>query len=119
MRLRNTKAEIVNAGDWVCEAVLWTMWVHHGDLRAHKECQMITIDGHKFSQLMRKNNILWIQLHKYAAAFVAELNKISAETLTDLLTGGRDDALIDPHDILLRHAILPKAGFLKQTSGKN
>jgi hypothetical protein len=78
--------ECVLIGQWVCEAVLWTLrWIHLGDLQAQSETQIITIDSNEFGQSVRSHRLLWVGVRSYAQRFLEALNRISREDLTDML----------------------------------
>jgi len=75
----------VAEGQWITEAVLWTPWIHLGDLQAITDCQLITVDANSFGSAVRNATSLWSVLHRYGLAFVLELNTISRSDLTDNL----------------------------------
>jgi len=75
----------VGEGQWITEAVLWTPWVHLGDLQALTDSQLITVDANSFGSAVRNATSLWSVLHRYGLAFVLELNTIQRTDLTDNL----------------------------------
>jgi hypothetical protein len=87
-------------GEWICEAVLWTPWLHLGDLHAARESQLITINAAAFGDSVRQNKPMWLGLRRYAEKFVRTLNKIEREDLTDLL-----------HQVLASQEIIDEADF--------
>lgn len=76
--------EYVCEGQWVAEPVLWTQWVHLGDMVAINETQVVTIDAATFGDAVQANKVLWESIQGYARKFIALLNEQDAEDLTDL-----------------------------------
>jgi hypothetical protein len=72
------------SGEWACEGVLWTEWVHCGCLRARSECSLILLDAHQFQATALQYQTNECYPTKYAMAFVKELNNIKRSNLTDL-----------------------------------
>merc|ERR1712118_381950 len=44
---------IVEPGDWISEAALWTEWQNCGELRAMDTCAVVAVDAHTFSETLR------------------------------------------------------------------
>merc|ERR1719210_2537913 len=38
---------IVQPGSWLCEAALWSYWLHVGTLQAERRCRLLAIDAEK------------------------------------------------------------------------
>lgn len=74
----------LTTGEWICEASLWTSWVHLGDLQAVTDASVISIDTAIFGQGVSRDLSLWYVLHKYGQRFVEELNVVNREFLCDL-----------------------------------
>jgi len=87
--------EVLRENKWVCEAVLWTPWLHLGDLLAVTESQIVSVDAASFSEAVQINKPLWHAVHRYADKFVRALNEVSREDLTDLC-----DQLFHPDDAI-------------------
>jgi len=87
--------ELISEGSWVAEAVLWTPWVHLGDLQAQTECQVITIEASIFGETIQMNRPLWLSVQKYALKFMDALNRVRCDSLTDLC-----DELFSPTDAI-------------------
>mmetsp|Transcript_124374 Transcript_124374/g.346235 ORF Transcript_124374/g.346235 Transcript_124374/m.346235 type:complete len:746 (+) Transcript_124374:20-2257(+) len=57
-------------GQWVCEQVLWTQWVYHGNLQGSTDCKMLALDASVFWRIASPGNTAGLDLGKYAAEFV-------------------------------------------------
>lgn len=81
-RQANQPVQFVETGDWVCEPVLWTTWIHCGSLTASHECELMALDALAFRGVAN----LFPTRHaaKYAMAFVLQLNKVDRVSLSDL-----------------------------------
>jgi len=79
------ETEVVIEGEWVCEAALWTTWLHQGDLQARVDCQVITVDAQLFAEAVKHHTPMFMKVRKYAMKFVAQLNKVCRDDLTDLV----------------------------------
>jgi len=77
--------EFISEGQWVSEAVLWTAWMHLGDFQAITECQTVLVSAEQFASIIKSNKPLHLAMTKYAEAFIAEINKLERDELTDLL----------------------------------
>merc|ERR1712113_808091 len=44
-------AEEMNKGQWACEHVLWTLWVHCGQLHAKTECHLTVLSAERFQKI--------------------------------------------------------------------
>jgi len=77
--------DYVLIGQWACEAVLWTPWIHLGDLMAVEESQVITVEAETFAKLVAANNVMWAGMRRYCDAFLRELNQVNPDDLTDLM----------------------------------
>jgi len=67
----------VTMGQWFCEAVLWTPWVHQGRMTATQECELITIDGDKFRATVthHRTDAKWARM--YGEQYVKSMNKLA------------------------------------------
>uniref|UniRef100_A0A7S4PY19 Ion transport domain-containing protein n=1 Tax=Alexandrium monilatum TaxID=311494 RepID=A0A7S4PY19_9DINO len=72
-------------GQWVAEAVLWTPWLHLGDLMSLTESQVLIINSSQFGAAVQVHKPMWLGLRRYAEKFVQALNRLKKEELTDLL----------------------------------
>lgn len=72
----------VSKGQWICEAVLWCPWVHHGVLHAKTESDLIALDALKFREVVTEHFIDVSYAQSYGMAFVQALNEAAktAET---------------------------------------
>lgn len=80
------KAETVKPPDWVCEAFLWTPWVHCGTLKAKEYCCLCMLNAKEFQAIATQFQTEENHARTYAREFVALLNKTSAGNLSDTLT---------------------------------
>jgi len=66
----------VNTGDWCAEPVLWTSWVHRGDLVGTGNCKLCVVDVNSFQSI----SLLFLHdtfdPREYAEQFVQELNAL-------------------------------------------
>jgi hypothetical protein len=70
-------------GNWACEAVLWTTWMHCGTLQACSECNLLGLNSRKVRNVW--GNTPFSQVRSYAQKFVKELNECDRQELTDLV----------------------------------
>jgi len=78
----NTKVDL-QAGDWISEAVLWTLWMYRGELCATSNCRLCVLDAKQFQDMAG-------QFHhhgdfspkQYAEQFVSRLSE-NAKTTND------------------------------------
>jgi len=70
--------------DWLCEAVLWTSWIHCGSARATTGSAIISIEGSSFAQTVCQETVTRQFASEYAANYVAWLSCIPRGDLTDL-----------------------------------
>lgn len=84
----NTSHKPIGVGDWACEQVLYTPWVHLGELRAMLESRLLALDATQFGEVMASSNLVsWELCRTYAAAFLELMNELPAQDLTDILQG--------------------------------
>jgi hypothetical protein len=65
---------LLNAQHWCCEAVLWTQWVHQGDMSADIECLLMALDAAKFRDIVCEHSMDRSFVTGYARAFLKALN---------------------------------------------
>jgi len=63
----------VEGESWIAEPVLWTTWVHMGDLCAESACDVVALSGNSIRQLVTEHAGMWFP-KLYAQAFVIVLN---------------------------------------------
>lgn len=89
-------ARRMDAGQWSCEAVLWTAWVHIGMLRAKTECSLQLLSAGNFQSIATQFQTREFYPKKYAEAYVNRLNTMDKEFLSDLATPDLDiDGICD------------------------
>lgn len=76
--------EMIESGNWCCEAVLWTPWEHRGEMRALTEAILLALLASKFHEIMSKNKTAAQQPAVYAVEVVDALNKLERQDLSDL-----------------------------------
>jgi len=72
----------IKPGEWVCEAVLWTAWMHAGTLRAVTDCTLVALNAERFQKIV--SAFPTDHARKYAENFVAALNWNVESGITDL-----------------------------------
>lgn len=85
----DTETAHVEQGAWISEQVLWTQWVHCGDLRTTSECSMLNLSALKFQEIAKKTHVNNQPEHpvlNYAHNFVKQLNMLERSQLSDLDT---------------------------------
>jgi len=76
----------VFAKQWLSEAALWTTWAHRGLLQARVECRLLTMDAHRFINIM--TTFPTLHAAKYAELFVQHMADV--EPLGQLSDIGED-----------------------------
>jgi len=82
-----TEAKLIRCSDkrpWISEAVLWTSWMHVGELTALTNCQLVLVDALAFHRVAGQYPIADIDLQAYAQRFVDELNVLQESQLSDM-----------------------------------
>jgi len=59
----------VTAGAWLCEAALWSQWVHVGHARAETQCQLLVLPSTRVLDVLRKHGILRDITNEYGKEF--------------------------------------------------
>lgn len=75
------KVEVEN---WICQPVLWTKWVHVGDLMAHDDCLLLTLDPAIFVSNVRTVPNVSNHVAEFGRKFVDALNDADATQLSDV-----------------------------------
>lgn len=75
---KHGEASVCN-GEWSSEAVIWTKWVHQGQLQASVESKTATVDGAKFRKVLIENALVLDFARQYGNAFCNGLNEILKE----------------------------------------
>eukprot|EP00811_Abedinium_folium_P011872 NODE_2099_length_2292_cov_7.007390.p1 GENE.NODE_2099_length_2292_cov_7.007390~~NODE_2099_length_2292_cov_7.007390.p1 ORF type:complete len:325 (+),score=68.70 NODE_2099_length_2292_cov_7.007390:825-1799(+) len=63
-----------SAGDWLAEAVLWTLWRHQGNLVALSVSHLVLADPEQFTKVMTSHPRPWLSAQRYAEQFIEYLN---------------------------------------------
>jgi len=69
---------------WISEQVLWTEWVHCGDLYAQSYAQCLAMDAMAFCEQVRRQGDTFMVVQAYAVARVDELRNTLPRDYTDL-----------------------------------
>lgn len=77
-------ADSLLVGEWACESVLWTPWVHCGTMRAKADCTLIVLDAEAFQTTVARSESQGVPVYLYGRAFVDWLNTVDEDQLTDL-----------------------------------
>merc|ERR1711957_1037655 len=77
-------AELVEGGEWMCEAVLWTRWTHCGSAVCSCEGKLLELDAEEFSRILSPFGT--DHAKQYGEDFVAVLNRTEEADLTDVKT---------------------------------
>lgn len=103
---RDADPRFVKDGEWLCEAVLWTNWMHCGTLQAETNCTLLVLDKEQFCYTI--SPFPTHHARDYAGAFVEELNRTDRDFLTDLRDNSVDVAckcaFMDLDSAPLRHS---------------
>lgn len=65
---------VVTGGQWLCEQVLWTQWVYHGNLQAMCPCRLLALDAAAFCKAASRSATSGFDLGRYATRFVSWQN---------------------------------------------
>mmetsp|Transcript_73462 Transcript_73462/g.175078 ORF Transcript_73462/g.175078 Transcript_73462/m.175078 type:complete len:826 (+) Transcript_73462:156-2633(+) len=66
----------LEAGMWVSEAVLWTIWRHLGLFRATRPGELIAVNPDIFAEILRTHPKPWYFAQHYGENFVAFINEV-------------------------------------------
>lgn len=78
------QATVVQAGEWVCEPLLWTPWVYRGLMCAKSACTVMQLDTRKFQTIVCQSLSADADPRKYGKELVKHLNATPRGSLTDL-----------------------------------
>lgn len=75
----------VTGGQWLCQACLFTDWVHVGTLQATGNTRMLNLARDPFLSVISKDQIAWQLAAKYGAALITLINEACQKNkLTDI-----------------------------------
>eukprot|EP00747_Dinoflagellata_sp_TGD_P120603 gnl/TRDRNA2_/TRDRNA2_173279_c0_seq4.p1 gnl/TRDRNA2_/TRDRNA2_173279_c0~~gnl/TRDRNA2_/TRDRNA2_173279_c0_seq4.p1 ORF type:complete len:445 (+),score=47.94 gnl/TRDRNA2_/TRDRNA2_173279_c0_seq4:33-1367(+) len=77
-----TSPNAVTRGMWICEAVLWTSWVHRGTLRASNESQIMSLSSQLFQSIAKTIHQEFVRT--YASEFCSVLQSMCYDKINDL-----------------------------------
>eukprot|EP00930_Biecheleria_cincta_P085283 TRINITY_DN7467_c1_g1_i1.p1 TRINITY_DN7467_c1_g1~~TRINITY_DN7467_c1_g1_i1.p1 ORF type:complete len:377 (-),score=53.97 TRINITY_DN7467_c1_g1_i1:136-1203(-) len=75
--------KVLQSGQWLSEAALWTGWVHRGQLRSLSEIFFIGIDAGRFARVISSHKAAHAFAAGYARKFVEGLNRSVQSDLTE------------------------------------
>merc|ERR1712232_392600 len=64
--IQGTATEVVKQQWWISEAILWTSWIHLGDLQAIRESQLASIDAAGMAEVTNSYPQAWQLARDYA-----------------------------------------------------
>jgi len=70
------------ASDWLCEAVLWSDWIHVGHAEAVCASEIMSVSVEQFKEVAQKSRASMFVFQKYAAAFHARILSAKPPTST-------------------------------------
>merc|ERR1711953_692939 len=85
-----SRPEHVAKGQWVGEPVLWTHWSFQGAMRAAEDTKLQCLEAEEFMNSAVQFRNFQFQPGQYAAAYVAELNSLDEDALTDIYNDSVD-----------------------------
>merc|ERR1712107_416715 len=72
--LEDERGQHMRCGQWCCESVLWTPWLHRGTMRAEVDCELLALEAARFREMVKQQYVdLW-WVHKYGHEFFQILN---------------------------------------------
>ncbi|CAE8711022.1 unnamed protein product, partial [Polarella glacialis] len=74
---------VLQGGQWLSEAALWTGWVHRGELRTLSECLFFGLDAAKFAKVISSHKSVHSCAAGYARKFVEGLNSSVQSDITE------------------------------------
>jgi len=88
------------AGEWFCEAALWTSsWVHVGMVRATSNSMLVALDAAKFEEAVRHFEHIDFSPEAYGTGYVEYLNEVDQkgeEKFVDVeLSNGKERQLVN------------------------
>lgn len=69
---------------WVCEACLWTPWIHCGSMRARSECALLALEAERVAHIAVQFHAHVSYAQRYGHGFVKHINSQDYAYLTDL-----------------------------------
>merc|ERR1711879_522021 len=85
---------------WVCEAALWTNWIHRGQLTAITDCRLYALDCKKFQDIASSFEHHAFDPKKYAVEFVKDLSACPLSEITDLPF--EEERMVHGHGMIAR-----------------
>mmetsp|Transcript_35344 Transcript_35344/g.82594 ORF Transcript_35344/g.82594 Transcript_35344/m.82594 type:complete len:1032 (+) Transcript_35344:96-3191(+) len=64
-----TMSALVSQGDWICEAALWSHWIHVGRLEADGSSQMMLLKVGNFIRVLQKFELVAYLTREYGRAY--------------------------------------------------
>eukprot|EP00747_Dinoflagellata_sp_TGD_P224188 gnl/TRDRNA2_/TRDRNA2_96373_c0_seq1.p1 gnl/TRDRNA2_/TRDRNA2_96373_c0~~gnl/TRDRNA2_/TRDRNA2_96373_c0_seq1.p1 ORF type:complete len:436 (-),score=53.06 gnl/TRDRNA2_/TRDRNA2_96373_c0_seq1:34-1281(-) len=96
-----TEVMTLQTGEWCCEAVLFTRWIHQGRMRAKIECDLMALDGSKFRDILKQHPAHFGFPLAYAQAFIESLvTSKKTEPVHDMQMSFLNNACIQQHVLI-------------------
>lgn len=108
--------QVLSGGQWMCEAVLWTTWVHCGTLVSEAHCKLLQLDAEKFRTIMSR--IPTRDASKYGSAYIQKLNRVDRARLSDIWMPDYEDIMSNALP-LARHLLRWSSRRLSTASGSS
>jgi len=71
--------EELTRAHWSCEAVLWTSWVHQGNMRANIDSELLAVNSLKLQEVCLQHRAELPSFRRYGCEFVRGMNQIIME----------------------------------------
>lgn len=84
---------VLGKNDWLCEAALWVPWVRRGSTLVLCESQCISVYNEPFAVALKEDPKQCAMARAYAEAYVAWINDVEPENLTDVSSGDHSRAM--------------------------
>merc|ERR1712008_328705 len=68
-KVQNNIAVMVHEKSWLCEAALWSHWIHVGTLTAETECTLMVISAESLWQILQKYREIGVETSGYCVNF--------------------------------------------------
>lgn len=72
-KYKRMRSEFLREGACLCEAVLWVHWVHLGDFDAVSHLSLLTLEAHRFAELVASYPSVLRALQRHAQIFLCSM----------------------------------------------
>jgi len=84
---RDVNSCVLDRGENLCEAALWTAWEHRGNLEANEDTTTLAIQSQRFHNVTQQFQSCAAMARLYATSFVENLNQMTGK-LSDFVSFG-------------------------------